>query len=64
VYGLLVFVYFVLVLRLLGEPLTVLYEGNPVTYAVVALALIVAQGVVLEAVTSYLLRVLGLERLE
>lgn len=65
IYGGLVFLYFLVVLRLLGEPLTRLYHMEPPTYyAVVALVLIVAQGVVLEYITSFLLRLLGLEQLE
>jgi hypothetical protein len=64
IYGLLVVGYFYLVLRLLGEPLRTLFDRNLVLYAVVALALIVAQSVLLEAVTSFLLSRLKLERLE
>ncbi len=64
IYGLLVVGYFFLVLRLLGEPLRTLFERNLVLYAVVALALIVAQSVLLEAVTSFLLSRLKLERFE
>ncbi len=64
VYGILVVVYFVVVLRLLGEPLTRLFHSNLVAYAFIGLALIVAQGIVLELVTSFLLDQLELERLE
>lgn len=64
VYGALVVVYFLVVLRVLGQPLTELYDSNLGYYAIVALLLIVAQGVVLEWVTSFLLDFLGLERLE
>jgi hypothetical protein len=64
VYAVLVLGYFLLVLRFLGEPLNELYTNNLVLYAFVALALIVAQGAVLELVTSFLLNRLGLERLE
>ena len=64
IYGLLVVGYFYLVLRLLGEPLRTLFERNLVLYSVVALALIVAQSVLLEAVTSFLLSRLKLERFE
>lgn len=63
-YGVLVVVYFLVVLRVLGDPLTSLYRSNAVLYAAVSLALIVAQGVVLEWVTSFLINLLGLERLE
>ena len=64
IYGALVVVYFFLVLRFLAEPLANLFESNLVIYAFVALGLIVAQGALLEIVTSFLLTRLGLERLE
>jgi hypothetical protein len=64
VYAMLVIVYFFLVLRLLGDPLEQLFSTNLVLYAFVALGLIVAQGAVLEVVTSFLISRLGLERLE
>ncbi len=63
-YGVLVVAYFLAVLRFLGEPLMELYESSLPLYAVVALILIVAQGVVLEWVTSFLINLLGLERIE
>lgn len=63
-YGVLVVIYFLVVLRYLGDPLTELYDSNLRVYAVVALALIVAQGVVLEWVTSFLVDLIGLERIE
>jgi hypothetical protein len=63
-YSALVVVYFLLVLRLLAEPLAELFKNNLTVYAFVALGLIVAQGAVLESVTSFLIRRLGLERLE
>lgn len=63
-YGALVVAYFLVVLRFLGEPLTELYDSDLRLYAVVALALIVAQGVVLEWVTSFLVDLMGLERME
>lgn len=64
VYAALVTVYFLLVLRTLGDWLTELYDNNLPLYAVVALALIVAQGVMLEWLTGILVERLGLERLE
>jgi hypothetical protein len=64
VYAVLVVGYFFLVLRLLGEYLKTLVEGNPSLYAFVALGLIVAQGALLEVVTSFLVSRLGLERWE
>lgn len=61
--GLLV-LYFLAVLRVLGSPLLDLYRERPLIYAAAALVLIVAQGVALESLTSLLIRLLGLERLE
>ena len=63
-YGILVVAYFYLVLRYLGEFLNNLYHDNLLVYAILGLTLIVAQAVVLEAVTSFLLDRLRLERLE
>lgn len=63
-YGALVVVYFLVVLRFLGEPLMELYDSSLPLYAGAALVLIVAQGVVLEWVTSFLINLLGLERIE
>jgi hypothetical protein len=64
VYAILVSVYFLVVLSTLGPWLTDLYDNNLRIYAIVALALIVVQSVFLEAVTSFLIDRLGLERLE
>lgn len=64
VYGILLVIYFFAVLQFLDGILNNLYLNNTTLYAVVGLALIVAQAVVLEAVTSYLIRLLHLERLE
>lgn len=64
VYAGLVLGYFLLVLRFLGEPLARLFSTNLVLYAIVALLLIVVQGVVLEAVTSFIMGLLRLDQLE
>ena len=64
VYGVLVAAYFVVVLRLLGEPLVRLFHSKLVTYAFIGLGLIVVQGVLLDAITSWLLDQLRLERPE
>ncbi|MCA9990126.1 MAG: hypothetical protein H6666_00825 [Ardenticatenaceae bacterium] len=63
-YALLVFGYFWTILQLLGDWLAQLYATNLPLYAVIALLLIVAQGVLLESVTTLLVRLLRLERLE
>jgi hypothetical protein len=64
IYAALVVGYFLLVLRLLGEPLKELFTTNLTPYAFAALALIVVQGVFLEFLTSFLVRRLGLDRVE
>ena len=58
IYAILVTIYFFLVLHLLGGWLYRLETQHRVTYAVVALLLIVGQAVVLDAVTTLLLRLL------
>ncbi|MFN2186827.1 MAG: hypothetical protein ACK2UU_22835 [Anaerolineae bacterium] len=64
IYAVLVIGYFLVVLRLLGEPLNLLYNNNLVLYAFLALVLIVVQAVVLEAVTSFIMGLLGLDKLD
>jgi len=54
-YGVVVVAYFFLVLRYLQMWLGNLYQNNLVTYAFVSLGVIVAQGIFLEIVTSFLL---------
>ena len=63
-YALLLIVYFGGVLRYLGEPLHKIFHLNPLVYAAATLILIVAQGVFLEWVTSFLITRLGLEKVE
>lgn len=64
VYSILVVAYFVVALRLMGEWLARLFHSNLVTYALVSLGLIVAQGVLLDAITSFLLNRFNPSRLE
>jgi len=64
IYGILVVAYFYLVLRYLVVFLNGLYHNNLIVYAILGLILIVVQAVVLEAVTSFLVDRLRLERLE
>ena len=64
IYGILIAIYFVLVLQNLSGWLQTLYEENLVYYAVVALTLIVVQSVVLEWITAFLVKRLGFDRLE
>lgn len=56
VYAVLVAAYVLFVIGLLGPWLQGLYDHNKTRYAVVALLLIIGQGVVLELVTGILLK--------
>ncbi len=64
VYGILLVIYFFAVLQFLGDPINDLYSNNTIVYAIVGLGLIVVQAVALEAVTSYLIRLLRLDRFD
>jgi hypothetical protein len=64
IYSILVVAYFVVALRLLGKSLAGLFHSNLATYAFVSLGLIVAQGVLLDALTSFLLDRLNLNQME
>jgi len=64
IYAILLVLYFLLALRFLGAPLNQLFHLNPLVYAGASLVLIVVQGVALEWITSFLIRRLGLEKLE
>ena len=58
IYALLVFGYFFLVLHFLGEGLHLLETHHRYVYAGVAILLIIGQAVVLESVTTLLLRLI------
>jgi hypothetical protein len=60
IYTPLVVLYFLLVLRFANDYLTQLYNRDTVLYAVVATAAIIAQAVLLERLTAWLLRRFGL----
>ncbi len=64
VYGILITVYALLVLRWLSNPLQELFNSNMTMYAAASLALIVGQGVLLERLTSFLLARLGMQQHE
>ncbi len=55
IYGFLLVLYFLIVLRFQNGPLTRLFHSNLVVYAFVALALIAAQGVLLSILTTFLI---------
>jgi hypothetical protein len=58
VYAILVVAYFFLVLRLLGEWLYRLESHHRYTYAGLAIVLIISQAVLLESLTTFLIRLL------
>jgi hypothetical protein len=62
VYAPLVTIYFLIVIYFAKDLLLRIYYELPVVYSVVTLLVIVAQGVLLEALTSWLLRKIGLRR--
>ncbi|OGO40343.1 MAG: hypothetical protein A2Z04_02615 [Chloroflexi bacterium RBG_16_57_9] len=64
VYAILVTVYFLLFLRFLEVPLRDLFWNNLQLYAVVALFLVVGQGVVLDILTTFLVDRLNLQQFE
>ena len=57
-YAVLMAGYFLFVLHYLGGWLKQLFDGDRVVYAIMALALIVGQGIMLELITTALLRLL------
>ena len=60
IYTPLVVLYYLLVLRYANDSLTQLYQSDTVLYAITATAAIVAQAVLLERFTAWLLRRFGL----
>ena len=64
IYGSLLTAYYFVALRLLASPLQNLFTHNLSYYAIAALVLIVAQAMLLENLTTYLLERLGLQRFE
>ena len=64
VYSAMVALYVMLVLQFLNEPLSHLFGNDSTLYAVVALGLVIGQGVLLEELTSLLLNWLHLTRFE
>jgi hypothetical protein len=64
IYGGLVTAYFFVVLQFLSGYLNRWFETNLVLFAVMGLILIVAQGILLDLVTSFLMDQIKLERLE
>jgi len=63
-YGILVVAYFLISMRYLNSLLTSMFHNNLVLYAFLALILIVAQGILLDSLTSFLLKQLNLDQLK
>jgi hypothetical protein len=64
IYGVLVVAYAMVAFRFLVDRLNDWFHSNPTLYAVLALLLVVGQGILLEQLTSFLLNRLRLERFE
>lgn len=64
VYGVLITIYTILVLRVMADFLLDLFNNQLVVYAFVGLGLIVAQGVLLDLVTTLLIDRLQFDRFE
>ena len=64
VYGALVSAYLAIVYRLLEGSLARLFDGNLIPYAFASLSLMLAQGIALDLVTSFLINQLHLKHLE
>jgi hypothetical protein len=62
IYVPIVTLYYFLVLRRINDWLTNLFNASSTEYAVVAIVLVVVQGVILEMLTSWLLRRIGLRQ--
>jgi hypothetical protein len=57
-----VMVYLLLVLRYGSDTLLRLFQESPIVYTIVGIAAILAQGVLLDTLTTWLLRRFGLRR--
>lgn len=64
VYSVLLALYYLFVLRVLGQPLLHLLENHLTLYALAALGLVIAQGAVLDTITSFLVRLVRLDRFD
>lgn len=62
IYSLLIFGYYILVLRWLGDWITSIFNSNLYIYAFAGLGLIFAQAVLLDIVTSFLMKYIKLEQ--
>lgn len=61
-YSCLIFGYYLLVLHRLGDWLKATYESNLVSYAFIGIGLIFTQAVLLDFITSYLMKYIKLDQ--
>ena len=64
IYSVLVTIYLFLIMRYLSDWLVLLYDENLPLYAVISLAFIVLQAVMLDWLTTFLMDRFGMEHLE
>jgi hypothetical protein len=64
IYSVLVTIYLFLIMRYLSDWLVLLYDENLPLYAIIALAFIVLQAVMLDWLTTFLMDRFGMEHLE
>jgi hypothetical protein len=62
IYGILIFAYYLVVLRWLDEWLMSLFQNNLIFYSVVGLGMIVVQAALLDFVTSFILKYIKLDQ--
>jgi hypothetical protein len=62
IYSILIFGYYLIVLRWLDEWLLSIFQSNLVVYAVTGLGLIVIQAALLDLITSFLMRYIKLDQ--
>ena len=62
IYSLLIFGYYLLVLRWLGDWIASIFNSSLYTYAFAGLGLIFAQAVVLDIITSFLMKYIKLDQ--
>jgi hypothetical protein len=62
IYSVLIYGYYYLVLRRLGNWLMTMFDNNLVNYSLVGLGLIFVQAVLLDFVTSYLMKIIKLDQ--
>lgn len=62
IYGALIFGYYLLVLRWLGEWIASIFNSNLILYAFIGLGLIFVQAVLLDLLTSFLMKFIKLDQ--